>query len=223
MLRLFQRGKDEEPRLIKLLRDVGVEVFDIDPSTNKQYRVSGYKGHFGGELDGVGQGIIDGPFLLEFKTHGDKSFKELVQLAVEASKPTHFVQMQMYMGFMGLPKALYIAVNKNDDTLYFEDVPFMPEVFESYKERAAMIIDDPRPPVGISRDPTYYECKWCEHHPICHLKAPPLKNCRTCVHSTPVDHGQWVCEQDRSGPTFPIIPQDIIKQGCPNYCAHPMD
>ena len=222
MLRLFDRGKLEEDRFVEWLTAAGITVYQNDPATGKQYRFTGYKGHFGGELDGVGVGILPNPFLLEFKTHGAKSFEELKAVGVEIAKWSHFVQVQIYMGVMSLTQAVYLAINKNTDEIYAETIPFDQEVYDAFVKRAQEIIDMPEPPIRLSNQASWWECKFCEHHALCHQKAVPEINCRTCVHSTPIENAQWHCEQDRTQ-AFPIIPIDVIKTGCKNYIRHPMD
>jgi len=220
-LRLFNRGHLEEDRFVGWLRQAGVTVYQENPETGKQFRFIGYKGHYGGEIDGVGVGVLPGaPYLLEFKTHNEKSFKDLVSNGVEMSKPTHYIQMQMYMGEYKLTRALYLAIDKNSDSLYDEVVAFNKTVYTKYLERAKHIVDAVEPPPKINTSPSWYECKWCDHHGVCHLKAPPAKNCRTCCHSTPVGNSQWVCEKSQP---HSVIEKDLMKTGCQSYVAHPME
>lgn len=223
ILRLFDRGKLEESRIVAWLEMCGVQVWQIDPATQKQFRISGYLGHFGGELDGVGKGVLHyGPYLLEFKTHNDKSFDDLVKNGLIKSKPLHHIQMQMYMGAMKLLYGIYIAINKNTDDLYIETTVFSQEVYDKYSARAKMIIDAPEPPARISRDPTFWVCKFCDHRAICHLGEEPQVNCRTCAHSTPVEGGVFQCE--RPQPVSPA-PIDFLTEetGCDYYARHPME
>jgi len=220
-LRLFERGHLEENRFVRWLKLANVTVLQNDPETGKQYRFKGYKGHGGGEIDGVGVGVIsDTPYLLEFKTHNDKSYKDLAANGVEMSKPMHFVQMQMYMGQYQLLQALYLAINKNTDEIYDELVMFDATVYAKYKARLATLVDAPEPPPRLSNNPSWFECKWCDFHAVCHLKAEPLKNCRTCAHSTPVEDGQWYCEKPAH---FQHIPIEMVKTGCTAYHRHPME
>ncbi|NBQ80048.1 MAG: oxidoreductase, partial [Betaproteobacteria bacterium] len=52
VLRMFDTGKREESRLLEELRGIGAQVWDTDPNTGEQWRVSACDGHFGGSLDG---------------------------------------------------------------------------------------------------------------------------------------------------------------------------
>lgn len=198
ILRLFARGQREEDVLVDLLRKAGIEVHPADPATDEQFRVSAVGGHFGGSLDGAGVGFVEAPekwHVLEFKTHNDKSFKQLVKDGVEKAKPEHFAQMQSYMALTGMDRAFYFAVNKNDDQIYAERVRHSAKISDEIIEKAKRIIVSDNPLEKISQDPAWYQCKFCDHHTLCHAKAVPPVSCRTCIHATPELNGQgrWTC------------------------------
>jgi hypothetical protein len=221
LLRLFERGEREEPVLVSRLRSSGIHVLDRDPATGNQFRIEDHNGHFGGSLDAL---IYDSPdypgiwVLGEFKTHGDKSFQELVRKGLKESKWEHVVQQQIYMRYMGLPASLYFAVNKNDDDIYTATVEFDPSVAEQYIDRANKIINSLTPPERISNSPGWFLCKWCDLKDVCHHGTPKEVNCRTCVYSRPIENAQWLCTrynyiltepQQRLGCTMhQMIPED---------------
>ena len=196
ILRLFNRGHLEEARFIAALLCIGVEIFQQDEH-GKQFRISDVGGHFGGSGDGVAIGIPDvpagTPCLLEFKTHNDKSFKKLVSDGVRNVKFEHFVQMQVYMRKMGLAVAMYGAVNKNDDDFHFEIIHLDSTIADQFVQRGRTIILMQEPPAKLSESPGWFECKWCDHKSVCHLKSTPARNCRTCKHSEAREDGQWWC------------------------------
>lgn len=200
MLRLFETGQLEEPRIVANLRRIGVQVHETAPD-GKQWRVSDVGGHFGGSMDAAAVGLPEAPktwHVLEFKTHNDKSFKELTAKGVEDAKPMHYAQMQTYMGLTGMERALYFAVCKNDDTIYTERVKFDPVAFAKIMERAERVITAAEPPLRCSNDPSWYVCKMCDYHSLCHGEEAPDVNCRTCAHSTPLtdgEDGKWTCNQ----------------------------
>lgn len=209
ILRLFDRGQREEHVMTRELRGIGCHVEEIDKRTitpenpeGDQFRISAHGGHFGGSCDGlIFSGVPEAPksvHVAEYKTHNEKSFKALVKAGVEESKPEHYAQMIVYMGGFEYDRALYVAVNKNTDELYIERVRFDRKKYDSFMERANMIIATDTPPPRISDDPGWYQCKFCDHSSVCHdgraLKmAPPT--CRTCIHSTPELDGdkRWSC------------------------------
>ena len=194
ILRLFARGHREEGPLSDMLRAAGITVIQVDPNTGRQFTFG--DGHFGGSMDGACVGVPDAPktwHVLEYKTHGAKSFATLAAKGVKEAKPEHWAQMQCYMHWAGLDRALYVAVCKDDDRLHIERVDVEKLAGHQLIERAATIINSATPVEGISTDPSWYECKFCDHREICHGTAAPLPTCRSCAHSTPEPGGAWTC------------------------------
>lgn len=198
MLRLFERGHNEEPSLVKYLQMAGVTVHDTD-ADGEQFRYSDIGGHFAGSMDGAGKGFIEAPktwHVLEFKTSSQKYFNPMVKHGVEKSKPEHFAQMQMYMSWSKMKRAFYLMVNKNDDTLYSERVKYDSSIAKGLTEKARRIITSQNPPAKISEDPSWYKCKFCDFPEACHRDKQPTVTCRTCLHSTPEtdgEDGRWSC------------------------------
>lgn len=198
ILRLFNRGHLEEARFIALLLAAGIQVFQQDANGN-QFRISDCGGHFGGSGDGVALGIPDIPAgeycLLEFKTHNDKSFQKLVKEGMRATKPEHFVQMQTYMRKMGLRFGLYMAVNKNDDSIHAEIIELEEQIADAYIDRGRKIImlksTPPRQPgAGFAS----FKCKFCDARSVCFDREAPERNCRSCQHAEAVvTDGTWRC------------------------------
>jgi hypothetical protein len=196
ILSLFNRGHLEEARFLAMLAQAGFEVHFETPEGG-QFKISDHNGHAGSALDAVVVGIPDlepdTPVLVEMKTHGEKSFKDVVKKGVKESKPIHYGQMQIYMSKYQLQWGLYMAVNKNTDTLHLELIVLEPVMAERYIERAGMIIYTDKAPPRLSDSPAWYECKYCDFSKICHQKDVPEINCRTCIHSTPVADKKWHC------------------------------
>ena len=230
MLRLFETGQLQEPRMTKELRSVGAEVYDTDPEdSTRQIKISTFDGHSTGYLDGVAGDI---PFAqepwcaLEFKTHSEKSFKMLEKDGVEVSKPRHFAQMQIYLREQDLKEALYVAVNKNTDHLYCEFIAYNEKYTDRLFEKGERIIHRQDIPQRISNQPTFYTCKMCSAHAVCHeLKRPP-RTCRTCAygHAATVPEielrlarkGEWFCEFHERA-----LDLDDQRSGCADHRFHP--
>lgn len=217
LMRLFNRGHLEEARFIALLLTIGVQVYQQDDKGN-QLRISEFGGHFGGSCDSVLVGVPDlppgVPCLGEYKTHNQKSFDSLTKEGVERAKPEHFVQMQMYMGGLGLLYALYLAVNKNDDALHAEIVQAIPSCYEHFKDRAARIIFEPKLPPRIrSASPSFHICKnLCDYRDLCFHTVAPAVNCRTCAFSIPEKDGTWLCMHHGH-----ILSKEDQIAGCADY------
>lgn len=195
MLALFERGHNEEAAVCKKLRMIGIQVVDFDEN-GQQFEFVGHKCHEKGHMDAALLGIPEAPktwHVGEIKTHNDKSWQDVAKNGVQMSKPVHWAQMQKYMGYSGMERALYIAINKNDDSIYTERVYFDKSTFDDLCAKAAYVIDAQKPPERLSNDPGTRECQWCDFRAVCHEGIIPNANCRTCARSAPVDEGKWSC------------------------------
>ncbi len=199
ILRLFDTGSREEDRIVADLRSVGCEVLDKNPDTDEQWGFVECKGHLKGHADGVVLGLLESPktwHLLEAKSSNKKYFEAMLKHGCEKSKPVHWAQCQLYMGGLGLTRAVYIVWCKDDDRLYFERIKFDPKAYKALLAKATSIIFTNEPPTRIGKDRTFYKCKFCDMADLCWCEAGeawPAVNCRTCTHSTPVDDGEWSC------------------------------
>jgi hypothetical protein len=213
ILRLFSTGQREESRLLEELRGIGATVWETDPNTGDQWRVSAVNGHFGGSLDGVAKGLPEAPksvAVVEMKTHSNKSFLDLVAKKVQGSKPQHYAQMQVYMGLMDIERALYLGVNKDTDDVYSEWVHFDMATFDQLLARAHSLIEMSQPPARISEDPANWQCKMCNFWKHCHGGVAAEANCRTCVHSTPGENAAWRCEYHGNA----VLSEQAQRDGC---------
>lgn len=189
LLRLFNRGHREEPEIVKTLAKVGITCFDDQAEV-----VCGH-GHVKGHCDGKSIGILEAPktiHLNEYKTMADKYFKEVCKIGVKASKPVYYAQMQLYMKFLKLTRALFISVNKNDDSMYIERVEYNKEAADKLEKKAEQIVLAEEPPKKRFK-PTWYACKWCSANEICHKGGEANENCRTCKSCDLLPEGKWEC------------------------------
>ena len=219
ILRLFDRGKREEEFVIRNLRAVGVDVREDEDG--KQFRVD-FGGHVGGSLDGIIEsGVPEAPqkrHVLEIKTHSLKSFNELRDKGVKDAKPMHYAQMQVYMRGSEIDRALYAAVCKDDDRLYFERVRYDADEANALITRGDRLTMADRIPEPLSADPTWYQCKFCAAHDLCHNSHMTREiNCRTCAHSTATPGGTWECARYANA----TIPYDAQLAGCDAHVLHP--
>jgi hypothetical protein len=215
MLRLFRRGHAEEATIMKDLAMIGIDF------SKRQANVS-----FGSHVSGSADAIIEGGVpeapqtrhIAEFKTHNKKSFDALEKEGVLKAKPEHWGQMQIYMAGTFIERALYVAVCKDDDRYYIERVKFDKEAAEKLIARGKRLALSDEMPPPISTDPTWYQCRFCPAHAMCHEKQPTqYVNCRTCAHSTPKEDSTWKCERfDADG-----IPFEYQLKGCPSHVLHP--
>jgi PD-(D/E)XK nuclease superfamily len=214
MLRLLETGQIMEARMADNLRAIGCELHTAGPD-GAQFRVRAHGGHFGGGMDGAIRNVPEAPVawhVWENKTHGDKSFRELVAAGVVKAKPQHEAQMQVYMGLSGMDRALYTATNKNTDAIHSERIAFDSQRFAELMQRARSIIENPEPPPRVEVDPMRWPCTTCPMTAWCHGEQVPRVSCRTCAHSTPrLDgaNGEWLCERHGQD-----IPDAFQRTGC---------
>lgn len=214
--RLFNRGQREEATIVEELRGIGCEVSEFNPD-GEQWGFKAIGGHFSGHMDGA---VSNTPYakawaVLEAKTHSVKSFKELTDKGVAVSHPTHWHQMNVYMGQMGMDRAMYYAVAKDTDAIHTEWLHFDQEEYDKMMARAERIITAAEPPLRLSDDASWYQCKWCDHSDVCHGTEAPRATCRTCAHSTPItdkDGAVWDCAKHSAE-----IPIDAQRTGCAGH------
>lgn len=219
--RLFQVGHQSEPRFIDYLRAIGFTVWEKDPSTGKQFRITGVNGHYGGSLDG----ICNAPeryeiseklaFLNEFKTNGTGAgFTNVDKKGVQVEKPKHYAQMSQYGKYYQLKYGLYLIENKNDSSLIPKIVPLDWNYGADLETKAAQIINSQVPPFRISENAAFWDCKICHFANICHSDEKVEINCRSCKNASPIANGKWFCSA-----YINIIPKDFIKVGCSQHVS----
>ena len=206
MLRLFEAGNAFEDRICRELESIGIKI------TGRQDRVT-IGPHFSGSIDGIGEGFPESkkPHLLEFKTHNQKSFDLLESKGVAVAKPEHLVQMNTYMGALGLERAYYIAENKNTSELHAERIHFDASLFYATKLKASEIIFSGVPCDRIAENPAAFACKWCNYKAVCHGAEKMDVSCRTCQYVT-VRSDCFECTKHGGA-----IPVDFQRLACVDY------
>lgn len=210
MQRLFNRGQREESRFKEWLAGIGCTLLDTG---DEQRRIVAVAGHFGGSRDGAillcRYGLAD-PILIEFKTNGTGAGFDKLSEGVQEAKPLHWAQMCVYGVGFACRYALYLNINKNDDDIHAEIVELDFALGQAMVEKGRRVISSPVPPAKLSESATWYECKFCAAREVCHFKAAPLKNCRSCKNAAPVENGQWNCSRWQA-----VIPtKEAILEGC---------
>lgn len=209
MLRLFQTGHREEARYLEYLVGIGFSI------SSTQERISDCNGHFGGSNDG--EAVYNGvTFLLEFKTNGTgRGYNEVSELGVRRAKPKHWAQMCTYGFKRGIKYALYMIKNKNDDDLTIQILELDWQLGEEMIRKASFVIESETAPPRISGNPAFFDCKFCNFAGVCHKQHAMEKNCRSCVHSKPVENAAWFCKHWGT-----LIPsRKEIEAGCDNWRA----
>lgn len=174
-LRIFQVGHTLEELMINWLRLSNVDVVNYDKN-GKQFGFTTGHGLIRGHVDGIIKGGNDefGPFprLLEIKTANSKKWKEFEKNKLKKANWVYFIQVQIYLSYMGLDEnpALFVVINKDTQELYFEDVPFDPSIAQDASDRAVRIIQACMAGELLPREatsPEYYQCKLCSWRERC--------------------------------------------------------
>ena len=107
----------------------------------------------------------------------DKSWRDTVKNGVAKSKPVYAAQMAIYQAYMetsipGISQnpALFTAINKDSQELWFELVPFDGGLAQRMSDRAVRIItatDSGEVLPRFSTTPTHFECRFCSWNERC--------------------------------------------------------
>jgi CRISPR/Cas system-associated exonuclease Cas4 (RecB family) len=160
--RIFHMGHLLESYVISLLKHSGYEVFHEDAASQFGFR----DGKIAGNIDGVI--IVDGkPLLLEIKSASDKRFNEMVKTGVEQSDPIYYTQMQVYMKYMELDEALFVAINKNNCELHMERIKFDKMHAEYKVNRGKEIVEMENEPERKYKTKAHFKCKMCSYKEKC--------------------------------------------------------
>ena len=165
VLRIFRLGDLIEDLVIKMLKDAGYTVYEKDKDGNQ----FGFKhGKFAGHIDGVITGLEEStkPHLLEIKSANDKRFKDFVNKGYRSSS-TYFAQIQVYMLFMKLERALVVVYNKNNSELYFERIQFDKLYAEMMVSKAETILESSEEPERAYPKSNFWKCKFCDYKKEC--------------------------------------------------------
>lgn len=216
VIRLLARGDKEDARLARDLKAIGVNLITRDPETGKQFRVE-FGPHTGGSMDGHGTGFPEAPNtdqLYECKTASGKNFEAARSQGIAKWKPEYWAQVQTYMWKRKLTRTALFVVNKETDEIHQERIEFDPKVGPAMEAKGARIVQSPEPLSRISDNPTWWECKFCDHAPHCQLGelAVLQRNCRTCLSATARPDGTWHCDLKDKLLTVPAQ-----KRGCKDH------
>lgn len=156
VLRLFDTGHLIERRVIRDLKKAGFKV------TGRQLKFKDFGGKMRGHCDGIVEGIPESsrPHILEIKSANTKNFKEFLSKGVSANEK-YLAQVNLYMSYAGLDRALVIIENKDDSARYQERVRLDCSLVERLRSKVQAIIEAKTPPRGISDRPDWFECRIC--------------------------------------------------------------
>ena len=201
-LKRFRDGHITEATVIAQLK-LNPDIKFYSGDGDQQIGFTDIDGHFSGHLDGEIEGLKESSVrhVAEIKATSDKKFNELKKhklelgekLALRKWNEIYYAQIVLYMFYRKLKRAMHVvatagardwvSVRTNEDNT----------LAKSLIEKARRIIYSPDAPTGLPRDSS--NCKYCGLFDVCQNKKLPERNCRTCIHSSPLPTGnaEWSC------------------------------
>jgi len=204
-LRRINDGHRGELIVAQMLRAVPGISLSTEVAPGVQHSFEDLGGHFRGNCDGLITGLLQDPQTMhvwECKIVNEQKFKKLQKLrdtdqstALKNWDPVYYAQAIMYMHYFKATRHYLTAGSPGVRDLTSVVTEYDKKEAEKLIERAKRIVFSSRPPLKISNDPAWHECKYCTFHSLCHEREmPQRKSCRTCLHSTALEDGKWKCE-----------------------------
>ena len=169
-IRIWERGSWEEARIISDLETIGCTV--TDTQSEVELSIPEAKCKVLGHCDAVVHNLPtdpDYPHLLEIKTAADTSFSKFRSSGIKKANYQYWLQAQLYAVLMGIPKILFVVVNKNDESRYFETFKAEPAVLFPIQVRVAEIMLTEEAPEKIGNGHSdFFTCRMCSFRTVCH-------------------------------------------------------
>ena len=175
-LRIFDVGSYLEDLAVNWIQTAGFTLYTRNPDTGSQYGFSVANGRIAGHVDGVivngPPDVIEYPALWECKTMSAKHWRDCVKNGVAKSKPVSAAKIAIYQKYLCLTQnpAIFTAINKDTEELWFEPVPYNAALAQSSIEKGFRVLkacDEGIALPRIANSPDYLECKWCSWSARC--------------------------------------------------------
>ena len=167
---IFDIGNRVEDAVIHWLKEAGYQI------DSQQLDFSAHNGFFKGHCDGIIHGVTSRPHILEIKSANEKKFKAFKENGIAKVSPTYYGQVQCYMGYSGLERALWVVMNKNTCEIYTERCYFNREDFNALHQKAAEIIKSSIMPQKTESS----LCEWCDFRLWCQEPLSAMQTAKTC-------------------------------------------
>ena len=131
-LRIFRLGHLLEEEIVTYLSYGGINVYGSQDTFTDFNNL--FKGHCDGKI------TLDQEYIIEIKGINDDNYRDLEARKVRIKYPVYFCQVQIYLYYSGLQKGYFIAINKNDSTVYVEEIIKDNNVIFYLREKAYNIL-----------------------------------------------------------------------------------
>lgn len=181
ILRVFEVGHALEDLAVRWLHQAGFALY-ARKADGQPFGFAVAGGRIRGHVDGIlaggpAEAGLTYPALWECKTLNDKSWKDTVKRGVALAKPVYAAQMAIYQAYLAAQvpgiadhPALFTAVNKDNQALYVEAVPFDGGLAQRMSDRAVRILQATDAGELLPRaflDATHVECRSCAWQDRC--------------------------------------------------------
>jgi len=218
-LSINSMAESAKDRILDRLYRAGVNVKKLDHRTDKKWKAECFNGHVAGEIDAIiMSGLPDSPnkeHILFVSSMSDSEFKDIGEKGILNHDIEKFRTIQVYMFLFGIERAFFVAENRNTGELFTDRVRLD-------KNLAGIIIGGFESVIQANTMPdakTKLECDSCTYKALCDGESCAAKNCRTCLHSTPLLDGDkvaWKCERYNQN-----VPAEYQSKGCDNHLFIP--
>jgi hypothetical protein len=199
ILRVFERGHDAEARMARHLRAAGFKLltekadggqFGFYAAKDPETGTARIRGHADGIIVGWdGDGFLrddpdlwmwadslEFPALWENKGLKNRSFNDLKKKGLQGSKPLYYAQINLYMAYLDIPRALFTAENQDTCEIWADVLTLDMAAAQEASDRGVTVISarsaDELPRLAAAEDG--WQCKFCPFHGRCWHGRLPL-------------------------------------------------
>lgn len=219
-IKRFEDGHAGEAMQAARLRLVPGLTLSTETEDGKQHAVVDPEcPHLRGSMDGIIKGLLQSPRTAHVWEHKQVNEKKQAALrnfivtkgekdALEAWDYTYFAQAQLYMQLGGFERHYLTCSSPGGRETVSVRTERQPVKAKAMLSWARGLVSAAHPPERMPKGA--FECKWCPFAATCQEgNVAPLRNCRTCIHSTPELDGTWSC--GKLGKTLTVEEQ---RAGC---------
>lgn len=202
-LRVFERGHDCEARMARYLKEAGFDLREEkegggqfgfytakDPATGR-HRI---RGHADGIIMGYARpagsvwrdAALEGngwanrltfPMLWENKGVNNRNFNDIAKKGLAASKPLYYAQINLYMAYFDIPRALFTVENQDTCEIWADVMELDMAAAQSASDRGLAVVTSKRPEDLPQAYPgaDYFACQWCPFKARCWAADPVMR------------------------------------------------
>lgn len=182
-LKRFEDGhRGEALAALRLRMAPSVVLYTVDPDTGRQFEFKDLDGKFSGHMDGAIYGLLQCPkrwSVWEHKCVAEKKQEKLSKLkdelgeknALAAWDEIYYAQAVLYMHYSGMERHYLTCSTPGERSTISVRTNADPTTAIKLIDKARRILESPFPLAKVSNDPSWWQCRFCEHAQVCHGSA----------------------------------------------------